>query len=164
MSCVRSNSDRNVGDLLRDWRRVNVAFTRARTKMLIVGSKATLSEGNELLGKFTALMDEHQWRYDLPPNAVSQHFFEEHDSLFTQAMNSRTPKANKTANTFSPSPTKKLTQSRLPLSPLKNNKANTFPGSASGMKRPQKVGKPLDGEKIVRKRPVLMDVLNDMLG
>ncbi|EZF34348.1 hypothetical protein H101_02103 [Trichophyton interdigitale H6] len=164
MSCVRSNSDRNVGDLLRDWRRVNVAFTRTRTKMLIVGSKATLSEGNELLGKFTALMDERQWRYDLPPNAVNQHFFEEHDSLFTQAMNSRTPKANKMANTFSPSPTKKLTQSRLPLSPLKNNKANTFPGSVSGIKRPQKVGKPLDGGKIIRKRPVLMDVLNDMLG
>ncbi|KAM5468947.1 DNA replication endonuclease-helicase Dna2 [Microsporum ferrugineum] len=163
MSCVRSNSDRNVGDLLRDWRRVNVAFTRARTKMLIVGSKATLSEGNELLGKFTKLMDEHQWRFDLPPNAVSQHVFAEHDLLFTQAMGDKSPMADKFANTLSPSPTKKQPQARLPLSPLKN-KAGTLPKPTQGMKKPQKVGQPLNGERIIRKRPVLMDVLNDMLG
>ncbi|KAK2833981.1 hypothetical protein FQN49_006879 [Arthroderma sp. PD_2] len=168
MSCVRSNSDRNVGDLLRDWRRVNVAFTRARTKMLILGSKATLSEGNELLGKFTKLMDEHQWRYDLPPGAVSQHIFEEHDSMFTQALTGRSPNASKFTDNLSLSPTKKQRnsptkkQSRLPLSPVK---ADSLPNTTRTMKKPQKVGgKPLDGAKIIRKRPVLMDVLNDMLG
>jgi DNA replication ATP-dependent helicase Dna2 len=31
-----------VGDLLKDWRRVNVAITRAKTKMIFVGSASTL--------------------------------------------------------------------------------------------------------------------------
>ena len=38
LSMVRSNSFGNVGDLLRDWRRVNVAITRAKFKLVIIGS------------------------------------------------------------------------------------------------------------------------------
>jgi hypothetical protein len=32
-----------VGDLLRDWRRINVAVTRAELKLVLVGSARTLS-------------------------------------------------------------------------------------------------------------------------
>ena len=30
VSLVRSNTERRIGSLLRDWRRINVAFTRAK--------------------------------------------------------------------------------------------------------------------------------------
>jgi DNA replication ATP-dependent helicase Dna2 len=76
ISCVRSNDAGNVGDLLRDWRRVNVAFTRARSKMVILGSKGTLSAGNELLDKFVKLVEGKKWVYDLPGAADRGHGFD----------------------------------------------------------------------------------------
>ena len=76
LSLVRSNEQKNVGDLLKDWRRVNVAFTRARTKLLVLGSRETLV-GNELLKDFLELMDQRGWRYDLPKGALEGHVFEE---------------------------------------------------------------------------------------
>lgn len=72
ISLVRSNTDGNIGDLLKDWRRVNVAFTRARSKLLILGSKSTLLN-NELLRKFADLMEENHWTYTLPQNAHRLH-------------------------------------------------------------------------------------------
>jgi hypothetical protein len=42
MSFVRSNADCNVGDLLTDWRRINVAMTRAKHKFIMIGSSSTL--------------------------------------------------------------------------------------------------------------------------
>ena len=42
LSLVRSNRSQAVGSLLKDWRRVNVAITRAKTKMIFVGSASTL--------------------------------------------------------------------------------------------------------------------------
>ncbi|EWC48384.1 hypothetical protein DRE_02153 [Drechslerella stenobrocha 248] len=72
ISLVRSNDKENVGELLRDWRRINVAFTRAKTKLLIIGSKATLKT-NELLGRFVEMMEERRWVYDLPGGAHLMH-------------------------------------------------------------------------------------------
>ncbi|KAG2453466.1 hypothetical protein HYH02_001687 [Chlamydomonas schloesseri] len=43
LSLVRSNPERAAGRLLADWQRLNVALTRARTKLLLVGSAATAS-------------------------------------------------------------------------------------------------------------------------
>ena len=39
---MRSNDKGNVGELLSDWRRINVAITRAKTKLIFVGSASTL--------------------------------------------------------------------------------------------------------------------------
>lgn len=60
MSMVRSNDAGQVGDLLRDWRRMNVSLTRARAKLIVFGSRKTL-EGVPLLNEFFGLMDERGW-------------------------------------------------------------------------------------------------------
>ncbi|UNI18255.1 DNA helicase [Purpureocillium takamizusanense] len=81
LSLVRSNEAGSIGDLLKDWRRINVAFTRAKTKLLVVGSLGTLKgsgrEEKNMLSRFVALMEERDWVYDLPPDALDSHRFDE---------------------------------------------------------------------------------------
>ncbi|KAJ7288322.1 AAA domain-containing protein [Mycena rebaudengoi] len=45
ISMVRSNDSGFVGDLIKDWRRMNVPFTRARAKLIIFGSRKTAPGG-----------------------------------------------------------------------------------------------------------------------
>ncbi len=42
MSCVRSNDVCAAGNLLCDWQRINVALTRAKKKMILIGGVRTL--------------------------------------------------------------------------------------------------------------------------
>ncbi|KAH7909650.1 Dna2-domain-containing protein [Hygrophoropsis aurantiaca] len=72
ISMVRSNDTRQIGDLLKDWRRINVSFTRARSKLIIIGSRATLAT-TPLLTDFFTLMQERNWILDLPQGAESMH-------------------------------------------------------------------------------------------
>ncbi|KAI8941289.1 hypothetical protein NX059_002519 [Plenodomus lindquistii] len=76
VSCVRSNEEGVVGDLLKDRRRINVALTRARSKLIILGSEKTLS-GNELLRDMVNLCREKNWVLDLQPGMVESHAFDE---------------------------------------------------------------------------------------
>ncbi|KAI3396204.1 hypothetical protein diail_342 [Diaporthe ilicicola] len=78
LSLVRSNEACSIGDLLKDWRRINVAFTRAKTKLLVVGSRSTLkgSGCEEMLARFIGLMEQRRWIYDLAPDALDEHYFE----------------------------------------------------------------------------------------
>ena len=57
---------------MKDWRRMNVAFTRARSKLIIFGSRRTL-QGTPLLKEFLELMDEHGWILALPSDAHEMH-------------------------------------------------------------------------------------------
>lgn len=41
---MRSNDEGSAGKLLADWRRVNVAVTRAKHKLVFIGSAATVAE------------------------------------------------------------------------------------------------------------------------
>lgn len=61
-----------VGDLLRDWRRLNVCLTRARSKLIIFGSKRTLS--HELADLFE-LLEEKKMFFSLPADALDAHDF-----------------------------------------------------------------------------------------
>ncbi|KAJ3139764.1 Tripartite DNA replication factor [Physocladia obscura] len=72
VSLVRSNSKGNVGELLRDWRRLNVAFTRAKQKLIIFGSKSTLNQ-SLVFSDFLKLMDERRWIIDLDTDAHLVH-------------------------------------------------------------------------------------------
>ncbi|KAF8686372.1 DNA replication factor Dna2 [Rhizoctonia solani] len=74
ISMVRSNEDGNIGDLLKDWRRLNVSFTRARSKLIIFGSRGTLKCDN-LLKQFFDLVDEKGWYMCLPKDAHLMHDF-----------------------------------------------------------------------------------------
>ncbi|KAJ4012936.1 DNA replication endonuclease-helicase Dna2 [Fusarium irregulare] len=85
LSLVRSNEACNIGDLLKDWRRINVAFTRAKTKLLVVGSKSTLkgSGSDSMLSQFISLMEERDWIYEMPANALENHYFEDFGTQIT---------------------------------------------------------------------------------
>ncbi|OBT91031.1 hypothetical protein VE02_00141 [Pseudogymnoascus sp. 03VT05] len=89
ISLVRSNEAGGIGELLRDWRRINVAFTRAKTKLLVVGSGSTLKGGEggpeEMVGQFVRLMERKAWVYDLPGGSLDSHCF---DDAATQASGS----------------------------------------------------------------------------
>ncbi|KAF4455543.1 DNA replication ATP-dependent helicase Dna2 [Fusarium austroafricanum] len=85
LSLVRSNEACNIGDLLKDWRRINVAFTRAKTKLLVVGSKSTLkgSGSDSMLSRFISLMEDRNWIYEMPANALENHYFEDFGTQIT---------------------------------------------------------------------------------
>ncbi|KAH8829949.1 Dna2-domain-containing protein [Flagelloscypha sp. PMI_526] len=68
ISLVRSNAEGLLGDLVKDWRRMNVSFTRARSKLVIFGSRKTL-QGEPLLKDFFKLMSSRGWILALPPKA-----------------------------------------------------------------------------------------------
>ena len=91
LSLVRSNDACNIGDLLKDWRRINVAFTRAKTKLLVVGSVSTLKNSGEknMLSRFIELMEERDWIYNLPADALDDHHFEEMGTQITSAPTQR---------------------------------------------------------------------------
>ncbi len=61
-----------TGDLVKDWRRMNVSFTRARCKLVIFGSRSTLQQV-QLLDDFFQLMEGNGWILRLPPGAEAAH-------------------------------------------------------------------------------------------
>ena len=163
LSLVRSNDLQIVGDLLKDWRRVNVALTRARTKLLILGSKSTMV-GNDLLKDLVDLMEGKGWCYDLPPFALESHIFEE---AGTATQLSSTGKMSCSVVTAEEEELRELT--RLADEQQVEGKENVFPPSLAAppkttMKKkaqvPVKQGK-LDIQGLIGKRPVLRDIVND---
>ena len=69
ISLVRSNPEKYVGELLQDWRRVNVAFTRAKSKLVVFGSRSTIRETSPL-DEFVKLVEGRGWVYEVPSDAV----------------------------------------------------------------------------------------------
>ncbi|KAL8697337.1 MAG: hypothetical protein Q9201_007175 [Fulgogasparrea decipioides] len=145
LSLVRSNESLNVGDLLRDWRRVNVALTRARTKLLILGSKSTM-KGNELLEQFVKFMDERKWVYDLPKGALEGHVFDDGATPLTAKTGSHDEVKKEARKKDIPRP--KRIDAFVQKSKGKENKV------------PTKSGKVTE-KALLGSRPVLRDIVND---
>ncbi|KAJ0406334.1 hypothetical protein ATCC90586_007177 [Pythium insidiosum] len=70
VSFVRCNNENHVGELLTDWRRINVALTRAKQKLVLVGSKRTLRSGSALFQVLMQLIEERRWDFKLEKNAT----------------------------------------------------------------------------------------------
>ncbi|PHH71433.1 hypothetical protein CDD82_6504 [Ophiocordyceps australis] len=161
LSLVRANDAGCIGDLLRDWRRINVAFTRAKTKLLVVGSAATLAcarrptgrdaepdlatdtpaDGGrpDMLARFVALMEQRQWLHGLPPHALESHLV--HD-----------------ASAASQPPS-------LPaLAPVSNNKPKNKPRAPGKENRPPQAPKraTIGARALLQDKLITRDVLNQM--
>ena len=143
LSLVRSNDKNVVGDLLQDWRRVNVALTRARTKLIIVGSFNTMKNGNGLLEKMCGLIEKNGWRLDVSPRILEEHCF---DDFITQSSSmpptvKSEPEPNRDSRSSGHGKVKKVSVS----SPLKH-------------------GKRMSPERILKTRPILQNIVNGVMG
>ncbi|KXT09876.1 hypothetical protein AC579_2993, partial [Pseudocercospora musae] len=132
ISMVRSNAVRIVGDLLKDWRRVNVALTRGRSKLVVFGNRETLKH-NELLEKLLNMMDERHWTFDLPTNADGVHHFHfsTQDAEHIAEKQSPSPKKTTKARPSKVSPTKRGSPSKQGGSPVKKIAYSSSPSKMS---------------------------------
>lgn len=63
VSLVRSNERTQSGELLKDWRRLNVVFTRAKQKLVIVGSKRVMKCADGV-ARFFDYIEKRGWVHD----------------------------------------------------------------------------------------------------
>lgn len=70
LSLAKHNAHGNAGTLLADWRRLNVALTRAQCKLIVLGSRSTLA-GAEVPRALFELADARGWLVELPANAAA---------------------------------------------------------------------------------------------
>lgn len=140
LSLVRSNDACNIGDLLRDWRRINVAFTRAKTKLLVVGSMSTLKNSGKdnMLSQFIELMQAKDWIYDLPANALESHQFDEFSTQSTATV---------------PTQPRTTPKSKVNTRPSATGKENWRPS-------PKRVG--MSGKALLKGKVITRDILNEM--
>ncbi|KAJ1919842.1 DNA replication endonuclease-helicase Dna2 [Mycoemilia scoparia] len=110
LSWVKSNDQKGVGRLLRDWRRINVAITRARTKLIMVGSFSTLVSAPALKdmlsfienkGWVTKLPGRAHRIYQIPNQTLTQ--TNDTDNLPEEPISKSQKKSTATVNTISPS-------------------------------------------------------------
>mmetsp|Transcript_33964 Transcript_33964/g.64640 ORF Transcript_33964/g.64640 Transcript_33964/m.64640 type:complete len:101 (+) Transcript_33964:456-758(+) len=66
ISLVRSNPEGKAGRLLQDFRRLNVAFSRAKKKIIIVGSFSTLHGGSDVMRPVLDSLRQRGWIHKLP--------------------------------------------------------------------------------------------------
>ncbi len=182
LSLVRSNEACSIGDLLKDWRRINVAFTRAKTKLLVVGSRSTLQgcagqagdakngrngsrsnnkDGEEMLARFVSLMEERAWIYDLPSDALDNHLFEDIPMTQATAMSTVGDEGDRrgvrTPLAAVASPQRGLTPSRGPPS------RKVHPTLGKENRQPLKRAQ-MSKAALLKGKPILQGILDDMMG
>jgi DNA replication ATP-dependent helicase Dna2 len=171
LSLVRSNEAKSIGELLKDWRRINVAFTRAKTKLLVIGSRETLKGngpnkdgGKEMVAQFVELMEEKGWIYDLPRDALENHLFDEGATQFTASGASRPVGTQWKQAEVKGDDSGKGKRKGTPLDDEADweNRRDVGMGKENGLRQPNK--------KIYGKKPfkipqmsVLTDLVNDLL-
>jgi DNA replication ATP-dependent helicase Dna2 len=177
LSMVRSNEAGIVGDLLKDWRRVNVALTRARSKLVVFGSKRTL-KNNDLLTKFMALVDGRKWSIDLPKAADEMHAFayaSQQAVAVAEAASAKklSPVKTRPASPQSPTDTRKRRSSsttRTLQESVSAGNRKVAKQNEGGFRKPDKVitgsvGRPAIKMKQAKLRQqVAMDIFEDLTG
>ena len=169
VSCVRSNSrltvtekihGRNreetgqVGDLLRDWRRVNVAITRARSKLIIIGSVRTLRM-DDVLRKLIDLCTDRGWLYDLPPDATKSH-------IFPATNQSQDPPYSPSAPRAKRSPKRQKEKSR-PTRTVLGATQGKVEHKVQSVKGTQRRSGHVTAKSVLGSRPILKDIVNEIL-
>jgi len=124
-----------VGDLMKDWRRLNVSFTRARSKLVIIGSRKTL-QGDDLLKKFFCIVGEKKWGLTLERDAHHIHG----------------PLSSKKPNR----PPKRGVGDRSPT-----RSPGDFPHTPLGPNKKSKIANFGDQSSLLRGRHLLRDLMND---
>ncbi|KAK4176425.1 putative DNA replication ATP-dependent helicase [Triangularia setosa] len=185
LSLVRSNDTGSIGELLKDWRRINVAFTRAKVKLLVVGSKSTLlgeesepnqqqnqQQGEEMIKRFVELMVEKQWVCDLGREQFEGHYFPIAED-FISPVKGRTPLKRmmpvKMWVQESPLKGRKLME-RFVAGGARTGERNeenvrtTGAGVEKGLKQPRLGSKRIGERTLTKGKPVLRDILNDLMG
>lgn len=159
MSCVRSNEEDKVGELLRDWRRVNVAVTRARSKLVMVGSRNTLERSEvAILTGIIDIMSEKGWIKNLEGQIEGSHSFQ---TLVTQTQAPTQAKTGRpaTSQAAKRSPLKAaLHPSNTNLPPLEP-RTSSVPGGAFKMPKRIADGKQTRAQMVVANSAVMKDVL-----
>jgi DNA replication ATP-dependent helicase Dna2 len=178
LSMVRSNEAGIVGDLLKDWRRVNVALTRARSKLVVFGSKRTL-KNNDLLTKFMALVDGKKWSVNLPKAADEMHAFAYASQQAVAVAEAASAKKRSPANKTPASPqSPTYARKRRSSSTTRTLQESTSAGnrkvakqSNGGFRKPDKVisgssaGRPAMKMKQAKLRQqVAVDIFEDLTG
>jgi DNA replication ATP-dependent helicase Dna2 len=142
VSFVRNNKEGAVGDLLRDWRRINVAVTRARSKLILVGSENTLAQGGSTLQGLVEMCREKRWTIDLQSDAVEGHLWPSQASSWIEGG---------TGNSCSTFKENGITKRR-----------NIDALMRTPTRKPDKVAK-VTRETLGGARPLLNDIMNDVL-
>lgn len=166
LSLVRSNEAGNVGDLLKDWRRVNVALTRSRTKLLILGSRETVRKGNELLGRFVGLVEGRRWVVNAEVGWLESHVFEEGGTQVSgkgvgkeEAVGGGMKMEGETEAGVVP----EEEEGEAKENEMGGSKVEVA-GKPGGKKRMPVKTKTLDVKALLGSRPVLRDIVNDSTG
>ncbi|QSZ30374.1 hypothetical protein DSL72_004897 [Monilinia vaccinii-corymbosi] len=185
LSLVRSNEAGNIGELLKDWRRINVAFTRAKTKLLVIGSRGTLKgsgergdddKPEEMVSRFVKLMEEKKWVYELSMDQFLGHYWEMAVSQSQSSMTGVSSQWLKVENDAMRAEKRKIANVFMDIEGYGNDKENFGGGGRSVKKdgRVSKSGKQKHQPKRIRGGlaandgnvklgSVLMDLVNDGL-
>lgn len=155
ISIVRSNENASIGELLKDWRRINVAFTRAKSKLIVVGSGTTLKglggqggENEEMVGRFVRFMEQKNWVYNLPIDALENHTWEDGAETQVTTLTRDSPDVGKW---------KKVDR--------KENIPPRGANLAQGMKAKREPKRQGASDRVMLDgRPVLRDIVNEALG
>ncbi len=66
MGFTHSPSDRKLGRIVRDWRRINVALTRSKSKLILMASvRALRSSKTPVLEELVSLLEGNDWIVDV---------------------------------------------------------------------------------------------------
>lgn len=129
-----------IGDLVKDWRRMNVSFTRAQSKLVIFGSRRTLQSA-PLLSEFFTLMSGKGWILQLPPKADIMHAHTINPVMSLQQIEERSP------------------GKRVAVK-MEECKKDEGKENQAGGRPTKKVKRPRVEDGVLRGRPILKDLFN----